>query len=370
MYENLNFKEWPFQIVPDEKYASHWAGRVKTKQELEKLRRSILLAPKSSIFILWANFGMGKTHTLLFLKNKCLEGTNIVPLYVIMPKRVTGFLDLYGAIINELPFDFLIQQLNRLGNTAPNGVALHPMFNRCPSVVNALLAMRGNEIERTIIARQWLQGKPGLTASNLHSIGVFGRIKSVEDCLNSLQSLISLMTFNNAKRTLIMIDEYQRIGELRQSVLHEINASIRSLYNCCPTNLEVILSFSFGNKDNVKFLLSDELRVILNPQTINLDVLSIEEGIEFLQDLFYQFRINENGTNKSYPFTESSLKQIVAYINTKKSITPRRLMLYTDYVLKSFLLNSEVPSSGIEYKSIAAYLEDPDLGNLDVEIIE
>src|SRR5438132_1042077 len=104
MFEQLNLKAWPFQVVPDEQSATIWAGRRVTKEQLERLLWKMQFVPRSGLHLLWANFGMGKTHTLMHLRHLCQQTNGkLVPVYVEMPKKVAGFVDLYRAIVREMP---------------------------------------------------------------------------------------------------------------------------------------------------------------------------------------------------------------------------------------------------------------------------
>ena len=129
-----------------------------------------------------------------------------------------------------------------------------------------------------------------------------------------------------------MLDEYQRIGELKPRVLSEINAGLHSYYNEHPNGLEILLSFSFGREANVAYLLSDELKSRAEPQSISLDVLSQVEGIEFIRDLLAQFRLREE-EGWAYPFSAEAVATLVKQISKTKALTPRRLMLYANHVL-------------------------------------
>lgn len=368
MYEELNLREWPFQIVPDENFAKVWAGRQRSKEELERLLRRIILFPKSGIYVLWANFGMGKTHTLLYIKHRCEDNReNLIPIFVVMPKKVNGFIDLYRAIVQELPFDYLNKQLRELGKGLSEGIALQPMFYKAPGIVNALLAMHSRDIERTLKAKMWLQGTTGLTSSEMRTIGVINRIKSPEDSLAALNALIKLALFGNEqKRIIFMIDEFQRIGELREKTLSEINSCLRSLYNENPQQIEIILSFSFGKKENVDFLLSSELKSVIQPHSITLDYLSVTEGKEFLIDLFQNFRIHENN-NVTFPFTSDCIIKLLQYIESKKKITPRRIMLYANHALENYMVEKTISAEGIGFQEIEDYLVDPHLGISDID---
>lgn len=370
MYESLNLKAWPFQTVPDSEFARTWAGRRRTKEQINGLIARMQLSPKSGLRLLWANFGMGKTHTLLHIKHLCSQtGSTLIPIYVVMPNRPAAFLDIYRAIVSELPFEFLGEQLVKVGYQAPGGVALHPMFARTPGLVNALLAMRSGDIERTTAARQWLSAQPGLGARELRTIGVTYRIKTAEDAIQALTALTKLATFGakTPAKLVVLLDEYQRIGELKTSVRAEINAGMHGYFNTNPTGLEMFLSFSFGRQENVAYLLSGELKSRAAPETINLDVLSKWEALEFLRELLDSFRLRPD-VNWAYPFSPEALEGMVEHIARSKALTPRRLMLYSDHILQqSIILQENDPDMEITAQMVRRWLSDPSLGALDLD---
>jgi len=370
MYEHLNLKAWPFQVVPDAEFATIWAGRRQTKKQLERLLWKMQFAPKSGLHLLWANFGMGKTHTLLHLRHLCQQTQGkLIPVYAVMPKRVKGFLEIYRVIVSELPFDFLGEQLVKVGNSWSGSLTLHPIFSRSPGIVNAILAMRSGDAERGTAARQWLIAQPGLTARHLGAIGVTYRIRRPEDAINALTALTRLATFqsNPPTKLVIMLDEYQRIGELKPRVMNEVNAGLHSYYNEHPKGLEIILSFSFGREDNVAYLLSDELKSRAEPQSISLDVLSQAEAIEFIRDLLAQFRLRED-ERWAYPFSPEAVETLVKYIAQDKGLTPRRLMLYANHVLvEGQLARGPDRTDEISAQEVKDLLADPRLGAMELD---
>jgi len=373
MYESFNFSDWPFRTTADENFASIWAGREKTRDQIDRLLRKIRLIPKSGLHILWANFGMGKTHTLYHLRYRCKnskETPQIIPIYAVIPKRSTGFLELYREIVQGLPYDFLRKQLQKIGNNHSGSVALHPMFQRSPGVVKALLSMNPDDIETSTTAMQWLAAQPGLSSSDLSLINVSYRIKTPEDAINALSALTSLACYDQdptkANRLLVMIDEYQRVGELKPKIAAENNSSLHTYFNQHPTSLQLVLSFSFGNKANIDYMLSPELKSRTDPQPINLDTLTTIEAVEFIRDLFSQFRIKPDD-RWSYPFTPNSIDKIIQTISSSKALTPRRLMIYFDHVLSQCLMDDLPINYGLEYQQIQQYLNDPELGSLDTD---
>ncbi|MHB8806791.1 MAG: P-loop NTPase family protein [Anaerolineaceae bacterium] len=373
MYANLIFKEWPFRTTADENFASIWAGRIETYKQIDRLLQKIQFFPKSGLHILWANFGMGKTHTLYHLRYRCLinkEEPRIIPVYAVMPQRPTGFLELYREIVQGLPYDFLRTQLQKFGKNYQESVALHPMFRRSPGVIKALLSMNPEDIEISTTAMQWLAGQPGLTRRQMNLIGVNYLIKTPENAINTLSALTNLACYDpdlqKANKLLVMIDEYQRIGELKTKIVTENNSSLHTYINEHPTNLHLILSFSFGKKENVDYLLSSELKSRTEPLSINLDNLTKVEAVEFIRDLLNQFR-NEKEKSWSYPFTPDAINKTIDSIATKKGLTPRRLMVYFDHILYQCLLDHNPDANGFSYEEIRKYLDNPEFGSMDID---
>jgi hypothetical protein len=372
-YEQYNLRDWPFRTSADENFASVWAGRTRTKDQLERLLKKMELFPKSSLHLLWANFGMGKTHTLYHLKYRALQTSGqIIPIYTVMPKRSTGFLELYREIIQaflstELR-DYLGKQLVELGQTIKGAsVALHPMFSKSPGVVKALLSIRNGDIEETTTAMQWLSAQPGLDTRALKSIGISYRIKAPEDAINALSAIINLSVWGGKKQRqlLLMIDEYQRIGELRPNIINQVNSSLHTIFNAHPTGLQMLLTFSFGKKENVDYLLSAELKSRAEPQSISLDVLSREDSVGFLADLLEEFRITKDDLHPLFPFSELAVQTMLINISQSKTLTPRRIMLYSNHVLTEHLLNVPESSSEIDQKEVQTILDNPQLGEFD-----
>lgn len=366
MLEELNLRAWPFQTVPDPEFARTWAGRRRTKLQIDQLLSKMQMAPRSGLRFVWANFGMGKTHTLMHLRYLCSKTAfALIPVYVVLPSKPVGFLDTYRAIATELPFEYLGEQLLRVGAGSPGGVAQHPMFTRTPGVVNALLAIRSGDSERVMAARQWLTAQPGLGARDLRTLNVTYRIKTAEDAIQALTTLTQLAAYKPGKpaKLVILLDEYQRLGALKPAVRNDINAAMHAFFNANPTGLEIILTFSFGHRNNIKFMLNEELLSRAELQTLNLDVLTPDEAFEFLQDLLSQFRIRP-APNATFPFSDAGLREIIHHIAASTALTPRRLMLYCNHVLQEWQL-AGCPGDEIEVTDVQAYLAQIDADNLD-----
>ncbi|MBK6433667.1 MAG: hypothetical protein IPF85_23705 [Anaerolineae bacterium] len=84
MLRNSTCGPGSFQTVPDPEFARIWAGRRRTKLQIDQLLSKMQMAPRSGLRFVWANFGMGKTHTLMHLRYLCSKTAfALIPVYVV-----------------------------------------------------------------------------------------------------------------------------------------------------------------------------------------------------------------------------------------------------------------------------------------------
>src|SRR5215472_16654637 len=100
LYEHLNLRGWPFNIVPSEETAAVWVGRPEAKKRLRLLLRTVSRVPASQVVLLWAAYGGGKTHALKHLQRTAREKPDLLALYTATPEGIRSFLDVYRAIID------------------------------------------------------------------------------------------------------------------------------------------------------------------------------------------------------------------------------------------------------------------------------
>jgi hypothetical protein len=96
-------------------------------------------------------------------------------------------------------------------------------------------------------------------------------------------------------------------------------------------------------------------------------VLNKQEAREFLADLLKQFRLNPD-ERWAFPFTPEALDAIINHLAGSKTLTPRRLMQYANYVLMmSQSTDDRDAGSEITAREVREWLADPALGSLDVD---
>ena len=70
----LGLASWPFNVVPIQDTSLIWADRKDVRRQIERLVRRLSRHQSSTLHLLWADFGAGKTHTLLYLQQLALSG--------------------------------------------------------------------------------------------------------------------------------------------------------------------------------------------------------------------------------------------------------------------------------------------------------
>ncbi len=320
-FPHLNLIDWPFREVPDENdenLCSFIADRAQLNSDVRILLRNLSRRAVSSMHLMWAWFGAGKTHTLFHIKYLCkTEFKNLIPVYIEFPKPAKNFLDLYRKFISKLDMDIIDDTYSRIyGEKIQED--LHCDF---PDLSNALtLRIGGTEIQRDIVNR-WLRGE----CKELRSLKIASISKPIqtgEDCIKVIfwiLRLVSLSKSDNPLRIIWMIDEFQRIEDCRPSTQEEINSCLHATFNRCPNHLSIIISFS-GHPEQKKLpsWLSMELKDRMDITPLLLPRLSKEEGFKFIQEVLQHFRTpGHTISNVFFPFEELAVQRVFDLIEQK-----------------------------------------------------
>src|SRR5690348_6041174 len=123
-HEHLNLRGWLFQAVPSEETAAVWVGRPETRKRLRALLRTIDRVAAPRFVLMWVAYGAGKPHALLHLKGEAREREGIRVLYVVAPRAIRNFVDVYRAIIDaalstDVLADLGVQLYRRKGPSPP-----------------------------------------------------------------------------------------------------------------------------------------------------------------------------------------------------------------------------------------------------------
>jgi hypothetical protein len=331
-FPHLQLTEWPFRVISDVGYCNFMADRTRLGNDINELVTHLSRQNISSLNMIWAWFGAGKTHTLHYTE---------------FPKSVRSFIDLYKSFVTTLGLEALDEAyVDIFGDN--NQIKLQADIKRkFPDLVQALkIHFIGNE-EQQDASMNWLYGDLK-DKKTLRNLSIINPIQDSEDATKAIETYIKLLCNIESKqkynRVIWLIDEYQRINDLNKRVTNEINSSIHSIFNNCPYGLTILLCFS-GEPDPKRFpsWLTPEIKDRLDRKTLLHPPLSKDEARIFILDLLSHFHDNSTNNNNPYfPFTKESVKAIIDYIEKQgkelkiiNSLKPRSLMQVFDLILRS-----------------------------------
>jgi hypothetical protein len=345
-YPHLHLVEWPFRVVPDENSCSFLADRTRLSADIQTLLRNLSRQPASSMHLMWAWFGAGKTHTLRHIEYLChKEFTNIIPVYIEFPKSAKNFLDIYRTFITGVDLEVISNAYLEVFTSPAKEKISRELNLDFFDLSNALKFLYSGNNQEQEIAIKWLRTECR-EKTTLKSIGINQPIQKVEDAIRIINWLIRIINMGTASsgensRVLLMLDEYQRIGGFREPSRDEVNGCIHSIFNKCPNGLSIIISFS-GYPEGNKFpkWLSPEIKDRLDKKPLLLPPLSEDEALTFIKDILKHFRNPFLTISEAcFPFTDDSALTIIKTIQAIKGKRhdepkPRTIMHFSNLVLQ------------------------------------
>jgi len=287
----LGLREWPFGVVPDPEKVLIWADRHELLSQLSRMMRRLAGNPASTLHLLWADFGAGKTHTLLYLRQMLLSNNpDILPIYTVLPKETRSFIDIYRAIASSITVERLVATYQEVSRKPTAPIAGPLIGEKWDSVLAVLKALNIGSDAIKESARKWILVGQSLNRQELWAASLPDKIRTADDAIAAMSSIVRLLSFGN-RRVILMIDEFQRTGRLRSGIRNDIQAGLRTFFNNCPNGLSIVLSFKFGVAKEIETYLSDELRDLADPQVIMISVLNESGAKDFLNDLVQKVKL-------------------------------------------------------------------------------
>ena len=298
------------------------------KNALDRLVFQWKSIDQSSLHVLWADLGAGKSHTLRHLQYRCekeLEG-RVYSVYALLPRELHSFMDLYRSIVNDLDIEYLskllLSAVARFGTIDQTKRELFPAME---DVATVLFGISTADDQAQLLARRWLQGDR-LNAGERTRLGVSRIVRTTDDAVSMLRGLVRLVVSSpDHDRMVIMFDEYQRIGQVNMRIGGDVNVGVQTLYDSCPKHLSLVLSFGYGSQALVRQLLSAELLSREDPLQLSLPSLNGQDALDFLGDLFKEFS-SDDAPGRFSPFTDQQVELVISHIlGIPDGISPRSL---------------------------------------------
>jgi hypothetical protein len=334
---DLGLSSWPFEIVPPTRPTQKWYGRSQFRSDLERIVQSWTFKPTSSIYLMWADFGAGKTHALRFLE--AASGNTSAPalaVYAELPAETSDFHGVYQQIVRRIPESALRSAIYGLRDTEGDSWldADGLMGDRdTPRVLWQLAELPNDEVGES--ARKWLFGER-VTSKELKALGGVAAVKSSTDALRTLVTIQHLLvTYGGYSRFVLLLDEFQRVGQSNARKLRDVNAGLHRFYNSCPQGLSMFLSYSIGVASAIKHLVTDELLSRVE-ERLSLETMEPKAGVAFVADTLAGSSIEGSLVPT---FEETAIDAIVRRldVDSDNRVTPRRLMQVFGHILEGVL---------------------------------
>jgi hypothetical protein len=324
MEENL-FIRSPFALTASPEVAACWAGRQEVLDQLKRLQSAYERRSDSSLDIMWANLGAGKSHVLFHLAFRLefspKKQERILPIVVEMPEQVRSFHDLYRQIVAKIPMGELAAALTDL----PTGGSVRELKQ-----AGQVLAHGGGQEKE--VAWEWITGgRPYLT--DLRRYTNIGR--RIEDDVAATDALCGILKAlgNRRTRLVVLLDEFQRLGILKKSARDALLSSLRSVFSRTPELFSVLLGAAMRMERNALDLLSPELRTLLGRRpTLSLPEMNGVEAAEFVRGRFQFFRPSGFCGAPFSPFSEDGVSAAIEVLKEKgRALIPREILQVLTY---------------------------------------
>ncbi len=341
-YPHLYLSDWPFHTIPEEQYCTFMADREQMNQDINLLLRNFSRRDHSTINVMWAWYGAGKTHTLRYLAHRCRkQNVTFVPIYNEFPRDTRSFLDLYTTFVEKIDIE-LIQDFYLEVFTSPRKNEAQKALHRdYPDLSNAMKALCTEREDKATLAMYWLRAQ-NLPLKDLKQINITSRIDKAEKALKVIAWLVQLFNWAQSAeqtipaRIIWMIDEFQRITDRRVPVQEEIKGCLLSVFNRCPRSFSLFLSFSGNPGKKMPSWMSKDLADRIGiEKVLVLPPLTSAEAVKFVSDVLSHYR--EPGKSppvSTFPFDNEAIETIVHLLQKKTEIKPRTIMQACNAVLE------------------------------------
>nr|WP_029356410.1 hypothetical protein [Mesorhizobium ciceri] len=195
------FNPGVFAFTASPETASTWAGRPDGKRRAQRLVHQMFNRSESSLDIVWANFGAGKTHFLLHLiemAKKEAGSHRFLPSYVEVPEQTRQFLDVYRRVLASWPLENVANAIQEFGSAESDLARAAQTY------------IHGGAAERSLI-HDWIGGGRPSLKDLRNASGISTRIDDDIRAAEILSQIISAFAARS-QRVMLCLDEFQRLA--------------------------------------------------------------------------------------------------------------------------------------------------------------
>ncbi|MFC1575527.1 hypothetical protein ACFL5A_02630 [Gemmatimonadota bacterium] len=245
-----------------------------------------------------------------------------------LPEQLKSFLDLYRLIADQIPHDVVGEIILDLP-----GESGHAYLDQ------AVRSWSFGTPEDRSLASEWFRaGRPYLR--NLKTIGIGGRIERDSDAVGLLVGLARGLS-KASVRLVIMFDEFQRLGVIKDTVRTGILSNVRTVFSQVPEHFSLVVATRSMVEDTAVKLLPDELRTLLGGRpTISLPAMQRQAAMEFIVERLACFRPPEYGGKPEEPFTFETFDAVLDFIegSPKYTLIPRHILQVLGFLFEEAVI--------------------------------
>ncbi len=287
------------------------------------LLRTASRVAASQIVLLWSGFGQGKTHALRHVEGLAQQEPDIIPLYVVTPRAIRSFVDIYRAIVDAA---INVGVLDRTGGHVESDLE------------RAVLRMAMYSEEDSRVAASWLRAQK-VTLWDLKNIGISQRIESSAHAIDVLNHLVHVLQRAGTVRLLLLLDEVQELEDVGSKPLSECTGGLHKVFDRNTEGLTMVLSFTTATQAALKGIIGDVL-FDRSSDVLTLPPLTPEEAVEFVEGLLREWSLD--ASKAPAPFTPSAVRAVVKVLHERRSeLTPRTVIRHFNRILRDADLDIE-----------------------------
>lgn len=330
------FADSPFSLTASKQTAACWAGRPDALRRLQRIHRSFLSRADSSLDLVWANLGTGKSHALHHLAHMAVtdaESTErVIPVFVEMPDQLRRFTDLYERIVKELPTDRVASCVLACKQPLPMDLRRW-----------ATAVLNGGAMEKAV-AQQWLYGQRPALRELKSATGITQRLDDDTAVCDTMSAIVTALA-GEGKRLLVLLDEFQRAALLQPERRREaILSNIRSIFSRNSKGFSMVLAVASRLEQTAMDMMPRELRTLLGMRpSVSLPEMSVVEAMEFVVGRFQYFRPRGYALGEAAPFGIEALSAVISYIGQQEGtrLIPRIILQALAWVYDSSTPNAK-----------------------------
>lgn len=278
--------------------------------------------PNSEIDIFWADWGQGKSHTLMYVQGHFQRNATAIVHYVQLPPLSSG--SSFAALFRQIMLDFPLENLARRVFDRFQHNVRDIFIQGAPAVrpIYQLLWLIATNSPGHDVAQRWLKAQ-GVTAREIRQLIIAGRSLSIpaaprnaQECQNTLAAIFDVainFPSRGSGQIVLLIDEFQRVGELGNRQMREVCDSLHLIYNRHAEGLRFMLAFATGNPDAIADFITGDMLARVQSK-IGLPPPSRADVYTYVSELLTIYRVDQSLEDPFRPFGQQAAKTLCDYV--------------------------------------------------------